>query len=82
MNITYKTYTCNVTGGGLAGEARLVKQGDGILNLPKADFTHTGETNIWAGTLNFDGTMKQSPLWLNRFWARRSSSVRPKRFMC
>lgn len=67
MNITYKTYTCNVTGGGLAGEARLVKQGDGILNLPKADFTHTGETNIWAGTLNFDGTMKQSPLRLNRF---------------
>ncbi len=65
--ITYTTYTCDVTGGGLAGEARLVKQGDGILNLPKADFTHTGETNIWAGVLNFDGTMKNSPLWLNRF---------------
>ena len=44
--IIYDTYTCNVTGGGLAGKARLVKQGDGILNLPKADFTHTGETNI------------------------------------
>ena len=65
--INYTTYTCTVTGGGIAGSGRLVKQGDGILTLPKADFTHTGETNIWAGVLNFDGTMKQSPLWLNRF---------------
>ena len=65
--ITYTTYTCNVTGGGITGEGRLVKQGDGILTLPKADFTHTGNTDIWAGTLNFDGTMKHSPVWLNRF---------------
>jgi len=65
--ITYTTYTCNVTGGGIAGTARLIKQGDGILNLPKADFTHSGETNIWGGTLNFDGKMANSPLWLNRF---------------
>ncbi len=65
--ITYTTYTCNVTGGGLAGNARLIKQGDGVLNLPKADFKHSGETNIWAGTLNFDGSMTNSPLWLNRF---------------
>ena len=43
-----------------------MKQGDGVLTLPKADFTHTGATDIWGGTLNFDGTMKQSPLWLNR----------------
>lgn len=61
------TYTCTVTGGGLAGEARLVKQGDGVLSLPAVEFTHTGETNIWEGTLNFNGTMKNSPLWLNRF---------------
>ena len=66
-NITYQTYKCDVTGGGLSGNARLVKQGDGILNLPKADFTHTGETNIWEGTVNFDGKMKSSPVWLNRF---------------
>ena len=64
--INYVTYTCTVTGGGISGNGRLVKQGDGILTLPKADFTHTGETNVWGGTLNFDGTMKQSPLWLNR----------------
>ena len=65
--INYQTYTCDVTGGGLAGDARLVKQGDGILNLPKADFAHTGETSFWSGTVNFDGTMKQSPLTLHRF---------------
>ena len=64
--INYATYTCTVTGGGISGSGRLVKQGDGILVLPKADFNHTGETNVWGGTLNFDGTMKQSMLWLNR----------------
>ena len=65
--ITYDTYTCTVTGGGISGNARLVKQGDGILSLPKADFTHTGSTDIWAGVVNFDGTMPNSSLWLNRF---------------
>jgi hypothetical protein len=29
--------------------------------------TYSGETNVWAGSLNFDGTLKNSPLWLNRF---------------
>lgn len=65
--INTTTYTCTVAGGGLAGDARLVKQGDGILTLPKADFKHTGNTDIWAGVVNFDGTMLNSPLWLNRF---------------
>ncbi len=65
--IEYTYYVCNVTGGALTGATRVVKQGDGILNLPKVDMTYTGETNIWAGTLNFDGTMKNSDLWLNRF---------------
>ncbi len=65
--IKYTYYTCNVESGYLDGDARLVKQGDGILNLPKTDFNHTGNTDIWEGKLNFDGTMKKSPLWLNRF---------------
>ncbi|MBO6012515.1 MAG: autotransporter-associated beta strand repeat-containing protein [Bacteroidales bacterium] len=65
--ITYQYYTCNVTGGGLSGSTRLIKQGDGILNLPSVNMTHTGETNVWAGTVNYSGEMKNSPLWLNRF---------------
>ncbi len=64
---TYEYYTCEVSGGALTGSTRVVKQGDGILSLPKVDMTYTGETNIWAGTLNFDGTLPNSPLWLNRF---------------
>ena len=65
--INYQYYTCDVSGAAFTGDMRLVKQGDGILNLPKADMTYTGETNVWAGTLNFDGKLKSSPLWLNRF---------------
>ena len=64
---TYQYYTCEVTGGGLASEARLVKQGDGILTLPKATMKHTGNTDVWAGIVNFNGTLEKSPLWLNRF---------------
>ena len=70
--INRTTYTCTVTGNGIGGNARLVKQGDGTLVLPKADFTHTGETNVWGGTLCFDGSMAQSPLWLNRHTILRS----------
>lgn len=65
--IRYAYYTCDVTGSAFTGNMRLVKQGDGTLNLPQVDMTYTGETNVWAGVLNFDGTLKNSPLWLNRF---------------
>ena len=66
-HIIYDKYTCTVDGSGFTGATRLVKQGDGILHLPKADMTHTGNTDIWAGIVNFDGTMRNSSLWLNRF---------------
>ncbi|MBQ6964092.1 MAG: autotransporter-associated beta strand repeat-containing protein [Bacteroidaceae bacterium] len=65
--ITYDYFTCTVEGGALTGATRVVKQGDGILTLPKVDMTYTGETNIWAGTINFNGSAKNSPIWLNRF---------------
>lgn len=66
-NIKYTYYTHTVSGAGFTGNTRLVKQGDGTLNLPKVNMTHTGNTDIWAGKVNFDGTMKNSSLWLNRF---------------
>jgi autotransporter-associated beta strand protein len=60
------TYTTTLTGGAFSGETRLVKQGEGILVLPNVVEKHTGETNVWQGTLKFDGTMETSPVWLNR----------------
>ena len=65
--IKYTYYTCEVSGAAFTGDMRLVKQGAGTLVLPKTDNTYAGETNVWAGKLVFDGTLKNSKLWLNRF---------------
>ena len=65
--ITYKYYTHTLTDGAFAGDMRLVKQGDGALTLPDVVQTYTGQTDVWAGTLNFNGTLQNSRLWLNRF---------------
>jgi autotransporter-associated beta strand protein len=63
--INTTTYTCTLSGA-LSGSTRLVKQGNGILNMANANHTHTGATNIWGGTVNFDGTMQNSAVWMNR----------------
>ena len=63
---TVVTYTTTLTGGAFGGSTRLVKQGEGVLVLPNVTEKHTGETNIWQGTLMFDGKMESSPVWLNR----------------
>lgn len=63
---TVITYTTTLTGGAFSGATRLIKQGEGILVLPNVTEKHTGETNVWQGTLQFDGTFESSPLWLNR----------------
>ena len=65
--IKYTYYTHTLTGGAFTGGMRLVKQGDGTLVLPNVTQTYTGKTDVWAGTLQFDGTMENSPVWLNRF---------------
>ena len=65
--IKYAYYTHTLTGGAFTGGMRLVKQGDGTLVLPNVTQTYTGKTDVWAGTLQFDGTMESSPVWLNRF---------------
>ncbi|MBR0048432.1 MAG: carbohydrate-binding protein [Prevotella sp.] len=63
---TVETFTTKLTGGAFTGATRIVKQGEGILELPNVVEKHTGETNVWNGTLMFDGTMESSPVWLNR----------------
>ena len=60
------TYTTTLTGGAFGGATRLVKQGEGVLVLPNVTEKHTGATDVWNGTLQFDGTMESSPVWLNR----------------
>ena len=65
--INYLYYACNVKGGAFTGDTRLVKQGDGTLTLPAVEQTYTGNTDVWAGVLNFDGKLLNSSLWLNRF---------------
>ena len=59
-------YKHTLTNGAFSGTTRIIKQGDGILVLPNVTEKHTGNTDIWAGTLRFDGTMENSPVWLNR----------------
>ena len=66
-------FSLNVTGGAFAGSTRLVKQGDGVLLLPAVTQAYTGSTDIWAGTLSFDGAMPNSRVWLNRFATLSSS---------
>jgi len=65
INRTYYTHT--LTGAGFGGDMRLVKQGDGTLNLPAVEQTYTGNTDIWAGKVNFNGTLTASRVWMNRF---------------
>ena len=64
--ISYTYYNHTLQGGGFAGSTRVVKQGDGILTYPEKDMTYSGNTDVWAGTLNLNGSIANSPLWLNR----------------
>ena len=68
-NITTTYFTHTLTGGAFGGDMRLVKQGDGVLKLPRdAGQMYTGDTEVWAGTLVVgQGGLKDSHVWLNRF---------------
>lgn len=59
-------YTTTVTGGAFAGSMRLIKQGEGELILPAVEQLYTGNTEVWNGTLTFNGKLLGSSLWLNR----------------
>ena len=65
--IDYSYYTHTVTGGAFTGNMNLVKQGDGTLVLPTVEQTYTGKTDVWAGTVEFNGSFSKSPVWMNRF---------------
>ncbi|MDR4930615.1 rhamnogalacturonan lyase family protein [Segatella bryantii] len=65
--IEYITYKHTLKGGAFTGGTRVVKQGDGELILPAVEQTYSGNTDVWAGTIHFDGKMTNSRVWLNRF---------------
>lgn len=69
---TIINYKHTLTGGAFSGSMRLVKQGEGTLVLPNVSQTYTGPTDVWNGTLQFDGTMECSRVWLNRHTALES----------
>ena len=64
--INHSSYTHTVTGGAFTGNMHLTKQGDGTLVLPDVTETYTGNTTVWAGTLQFNGTMESSPVSMKR----------------
>ena len=76
-NITTTTYTHTLSysgsGSSLQGDMYFVKQGDGILNMPKKTLTYTGPTEIWGGTVNFDGTLTASRVSMKRFTTLNST---------
>ena len=69
-NITTTTYTHTLTysgsDAGIKGNTYFVKQGLGTLNMPKKTLSYTGPTEIWGGTVKFDGTLSNSKVWMNR----------------
>ena len=66
-NITTSYYTHTLTGAAFTGSTRVTKQGEGTLVMPAVTQTYTGPTDVWFGTLRFDGVMQKSHVWLNRF---------------
>lgn len=64
--IVTETYTHTLTGSGFTGSTSLVKQGDGLLVLPNVTQSYTGNTDVWAGSMAFSGTLSSSPMWMNR----------------
>lgn len=65
-SIETTTYSHTLTGNAFTGSTSLVKQGDGLLVLPNVTETYTGNTDVWAGSLAFSGTLSSSPVWMNR----------------
>ncbi len=74
-NITTQTYTHTITAGTFGGDMKLIKQGDGKLELPSGKHTYSGNTDVWAGTIALDGELTNSPVWLNRFGVLETKSL-------
>lgn len=59
-------YTIDASAGSLSGPMGLMKQGLGTLDL-NGNHDYSGDTEIWNGRLDFDGTLSNSHIWVNLF---------------
>lgn len=59
-------YTLDMTGGKLSGTMGLVKQGAGKLTF-NGNHDYSGTTELWDGITVFNGTLSNSPVWMNLF---------------
>lgn len=63
-NITSTPYRCSLLNAdgssGIQGDARLVKQGEGLLIMSKKTLGYTGDTDVWGGSVQFNGTLTSS----------------------
>lgn len=66
-NITYSYEVSRLSSGNLSGAMNFVKQGDGLLEIAaNSTYSYTGNTDVFAGSVSFKGTMENSPVWMNR----------------
>lgn len=56
-----------MTGAPITGGTNICKQGDAAAHLAYADHTTNGKTDVWAGALICNGTLRNSDIWANRF---------------
>ena len=60
--------------GSFNGEMKFVKQGTGTLTF-NGNHSYSGPTELWDGTTVFNGTLANSPVWMNRFAELNSSAI-------
>ncbi len=68
-NITYSYSTTTLgtaNGGDITGATIVTKQGGGLLNMPDRTLSYTGNTEVFEGSLAFNGTLSNSEVWMNR----------------
>lgn len=70
-NITYTQRSCTIgyseSSSGIEGSTHFVKQGEGLLVMPKKTLSYTGDTEVWGGTMRLNGTtLSESNVWMNR----------------
>lgn len=56
-----------ISGGSFTGSTSLLKQGQGSLTLEGGTYNHTGNTEVWYGSLVLKGNYTTSPIVMKRF---------------